>query len=230
MNKELNLKNSIYDLTKFSTSDYKDHLSCIVWFIKCNMRCSYCYNNDIVLSTSGKFTSTYVLNFLKTRVDLLDAVVLSGGEATVHELKYFCKEIKALGFKIKLDTNGLQTNRIKELIKLNLLDYIALDFKALEDKFKKITYANNFKDFENTLDFLISINFDFEVRTTVNSDLLSENDINKMIDFLYAKKYKKKYYLQSFLQTQTNLGNITQEGFFNKNKILKNKLDIVFRN
>ncbi len=230
MYKEFSSKNNVYDLTKFTTTDYIGHLSCVVWFVKCNMRCLYCYNNDIVLSNKGKFTQAYVLDFLKTRVDLLDAVVLSGGEATVHELKALCFEIKKLGFKIKLDTNGLQTNRIKELVNLKLIDYLALDFKSLENKFAKITYSNNFENFEKTLDFLIKSKLDFEVRTTVNSDLLNENDINEMIDFLYAKNYTKNYYIQSFLQTTNNLGNISQESFFNKDKISKDKLNIIFRN
>ncbi len=230
MYKELNLKNNIYDLTKFTTTDYKDYLSCVVWFLKCNMRCLYCYNNDIVLSNKGSFSQAYVLDFLKTRVNLLDAVVLSGGEATVHELKEFCLEIKKLGFKIKLDTNGLQSKKIKELINLKLIDYLALDFKALESKFKKITYSSDFKNFEETLDFLINSDFDYEIRTTVNADLLSEDDVNEMIDFLSKKNYKKNYYIQSFLQTESNLGKISQVKIFNKNKINKDKLNIFFRN
>ena len=115
--KELNFVNNkiIYDITKFTTLDYKNHLSCIIWFIKCNMRCKYCYNNDLVFSSVGKYCFEEIIEFLKTRVGLLDAVVLSGGEASIHNLPLFCKKIKDLGLKIKLDTNGLNTNLIKEL-------------------------------------------------------------------------------------------------------------------
>ncbi|MGE3613975.1 MAG: anaerobic ribonucleoside-triphosphate reductase activating protein, partial [Sulfurimonas sp.] len=125
----------IYDLTTFTHVDYPDHLSCIVWFSGCNMRCDYCYNKDIVFAKDGKYSYDDILDFLKTRVGLLEAVVLSGGEATSHELLPFCREIKKLGFKIKLDTNGTNFSTIKELLDANLLDYVALDYKAPKDKF-----------------------------------------------------------------------------------------------
>ena len=84
----------IYDVTKFTHLDYPNHLSCIVWFSGCNMRCDYCYNKDIVFAKNGSYSYEDILEFLKTRVNLLDAVVLSGGEATSHELVEFCQAIK----------------------------------------------------------------------------------------------------------------------------------------
>ena len=104
--------------------DYPDHLACIVWFAGCNMRCDYCYNADIVYAKSGVYSFNDVLDFLKTRISLLDSVVLSGGEATTHNLVAFCKEIKKLGFLIKLDTNGTNYNSIKELLDLGLIQQL----------------------------------------------------------------------------------------------------------
>jgi len=76
--RELNLlKKTIFSLTKFTTTDYKDHLSCVVWFVSCNMRCLYCYNPDIVNAKEGNYTLNDMYSFLKKRVGLLDAVVLS---------------------------------------------------------------------------------------------------------------------------------------------------------
>lgn len=230
--KELNFVNNkiIYDITKFTTLDYKNHLSCIIWFIKCNMRCKYCYNNDLVFSSVGKYCFEEIIEFLKTRVGLLDAVVLSGGEASIHNLPLFCKKIKDLGFKIKLDTNGLNTNLIKELIKENLLDYIALDFKSPENKFKSITSSSSYEDFIETLKYLIKIDFSFEVRTTVQADLLNENDINEMINILFDLKYKNTYYLQNFLETSSNIGKLKESKIlFNKN-LLSNKINLEWRN
>ncbi|MCJ8325632.1 MAG: anaerobic ribonucleoside-triphosphate reductase activating protein [Campylobacterales bacterium] len=220
----------IYDITKFTTLDYKNHLSCIIWFIKCNMRCKYCYNNDLVFSSVGKYCFEEIIEFLKTRVGLLDAVVLSGGEASIHNLPLFCKKIKDLGFKIKLDTNGLNTNLIKELIKENLLDYIALDFKSPKNKFKSITSSSSYEDFIETLKYLIKIDFSFEVRTTVQADLLNENDINEMINILFDLKYKNTYYLQNFLETSSNIGKLKESKIlFNKN-LLSNKINLEWRN
>lgn len=229
INKDSSLKSSIYNITPFTTTDYEGHLSCILWFIKCNMRCLYCYNNDIVLSNNGNIKEDSVFSFLEKRVGKLDAVVLSGGEATVHDLIPLCKKIKKLGYKIKLDTNGINFNKIKKLIDLNLLDYIALDFKALEKNYKKITKVEEFHNFEKTLKFLIKKSIKFEVRTTVNADLLTTNDINSMIKYLEDLKYNNIYYIQLFLQTKTNLGSIGEINYFNKEEIKSSSLKVILR-
>jgi len=222
-------KQIVYDLTKFSHLDFPDHLACIVWFVGCNMRCDYCYNKDIVFTHNGKYSLEDVVTFLERRVGLLDGVVLSGGEATSHNLILFCQKVKSLGFKIKLDTNGTNYNNIKELIDLDLIDYIALDYKAPEYKYYEITHSNAFSLFENTLIYLIQNGIHFEVRTTVHNDLLSEKDINFIVNDLIQKGYKNTYFLQEFMDTEKNIGNIsTPIKSFDKNLISKN-LNIVYR-
>ncbi len=130
-------KKSVYDITKFTTLDYQDHLACILWFAKCNMRCSYCYNAKIV-DGEGVLKNQEVFNFLQSRIGKLDAVVLSGGECTLNpDIVEFCQEIRDLGFKIKIDTNGLNPDIIKDLIDFSLVDFIALDYKAPAKNSKK---------------------------------------------------------------------------------------------
>lgn len=230
-NNENSLSNSkvIYDITKFTHLDYPDHLACIVWFIGCNMRCDFCYNKSIVFAKEGIYGYEDFLSFLKTRVNLLDAVVLSGGEASLHDLVNFCKEIKKLGFLIKLDTNGTNYETIKELMILRLLDYVALDYKAPKKKFTQITHSNKYEEFSKTLDLLIDGNINYEVRTTLHNDLLHEDDINAIILDLSQRGYHKKYYIQKFLDTGSNIGNIsTSMKNFETSKLLKN-LEIEFR-
>lgn len=227
-NNSLNAK-VIYDLTTFTHLDYPNHLSCIVWFSGCNMRCDYCYNKDIVFAKEGKKSYNEILNFLNTRVGLLEAVVLSGGEATSHELTLFCKKIKELGFKIKLDTNGTNFNAIKELLNLNLLDYIALDYKAPQSKFTQITHSNRWSDFSKTLDMLINKNFDFETRTTLHADLLDETDINEISTDLKKRGYNKPHYIQEFRDTGSNIGDIkAPKNKFNRT-LLHNEIEIIYR-
>ena len=230
--KELNLLNQkiVYNLTKFTTTDYVGHLSCVIWFIKCNFRCEYCYNDDLVYSKIGNYSLNNCLDFLKTRIGLLDSVVLSGGEASLHNLVPFCKKVKELGFKIKLDTNATNTAQIKELINLNLIDYMAIDFKAPKNKFYSITKSSKYEEFIETINYLIDINFDFELRTTIHSKLLNEKDINEMIITLEQLNYKNTYYLQNFLQTSSNIGKINEESKINKQQIKSNFLDICWRN
>ncbi len=228
-------KKVVYDLTPFTHLDFPNHLACIVWLAGCGLRCEYCYNKDIVLAQSGSMTFSDVLSFLDKRRNLLDAVVLSGGEATGHDLIPFCKEVKKRGFKVKLDTSGINFGHIKALLDLNLVDYVALDYKAPKYKFEQITHSvvSKFDAFEQTLDYLIAIDFDYEVRTTVHRDLLDEDDINFMIDDLINRGYKGKYFLQNFLSTDENIGNIKESAqILNLNKIQdkSTKIEIIYRN
>lgn len=230
--KELNLLNQkiVYNITKFTTTDYVGHLSCIIWFVSCNFRCLYCYNDNIVYTKEGNYTQNDILKFLKTRIGLLDSVVLSGGEATVHNVIPFCKEIKKLGFKIKLDTNATNLPQIKKLIELNLLDYIAIDFKAPKHKFKEIVGIDMYDNTIKTIQYLIDIDFAFELRTTINKSLLDENDINSMIKTISELGYKNIYYIQNFLETSSNIGNVAVSSNIDKNKINTQNLSIQYRN
>ena len=230
--KELNLLNQkiVYKITKFTTTDYVGHLSCIIWFVSCNFRCLYCYNDNIVYTKEGNYNQNNILDFLKTRIGLLDSVVLSGGEATVHNVIPICKEIKKLGLKIKLDTNATNLPQIKKLIELNLLDYIAIDFKAPKYKFKEIVGVDMYDNTIKTIQYLISIDFTFELRTTINKSLLDENDINSMIETISNLGYKNIYYLQNFLETSSNIGNISKSSNIDKSKINTQNLTIQYRN
>lgn len=229
--KENSFKNTknIYDITKFTHLDYPDHLACILWFSSCNMRCDYCYNSEIVFAKSSNYSLQDAVEFLKTRLGLLDAVVLSGGEATLHNLVEFIKEIKELGFLVKLDTNGTNYENLKELVKLELLDFVALDYKAPEYKFTQITHSDRYEDFSKTLNLLLEENINFEIRTTLHADLLSEEDINLIIQDLKFRGYNKKYYIQKFIDTESNIGNIQNpKNNFNEQKLLED-IEIVWR-
>lgn len=222
-------KNPIYEITKNTFTDWSGNLCCVVWFAKCPLRCQYCYNTSVV-EGSGKLSEADLFKFLQKRVNLLDGVVLSGGECTSYSNFYdLCKQIKDLGFKIKIDTSGVNPGIIKKVVNDGLVDYIALDFKALPEKYKIITNINSYSKFESTLRFLIEAQFDFEVRTTVHFDLLSESDISKMSSELYNLGYRGVYYLQKFLNVE-NLGNLSNpKNTFDTSKIQSN-LKIELRN
>lgn len=203
------VKKPIYSITPFTLLDYPDHTACILWFAGCNMRCGYCYNPEIVTG-KGKVSFEEVLTFLKKRKNLLDGVVFSGGECTMHQdLPWYASEVKNLGMKVKIDTNGSRPHVLENLISENLVDYIALDFKALPQDFEKITKSDFFVDFEQSLEILISSKIQFEVRTTIHSDLINERLLSKMYQYLQEKNYLGKYFLQHFVdakETITPLG------------------------
>lgn len=203
------VKKPIYSITPFTLLDYPDHTACILWFAGCNMRCGYCYNPEIVTG-KGKVSFEEVLTFLKKRKNLLDGVVFSGGECTMHQdLPWYASEVKNLGMKVKIDTNGSRPHVLENLIYENLVDYIALDFKALPQDFEKITKSDFFVDFEQSLEILISSKIQFEVRTTIHSDLINERLLLRMYQYLQEKNYLGKYFLQHFVdakETITPLG------------------------
>ena len=107
--------------------DFPGCAACIVWIAGCNMRCGYCHNPQIVLG-KGRIGEGAVMDFLTRRRGLLDGVVLSGGEATTWSgLANFAEKVKAMGFAIKLDTNGLAPGVTPRLLEEKLLDRLALD-------------------------------------------------------------------------------------------------------
>lgn len=221
----------IYSITPFTLLDYPDKTACILWFAGCNMRCLYCYNPDIVLG-KGKLSFQEALKFLKTRVNLLDGVVLSGGECTSHKsIIKLIIEIKKMGLLIKVDTNGSNPDMIKFLLKEKLIDYVALDFKAPIDKFKSITNSDLYSSFISSLKLLISSAIPYEVRTTIHSTLLAQNDIQHMIDVLEEFNYKGVYYIQNFVNNTKTLAELenSKQNAINLTT-LNTKLSVIIRN
>lgn len=189
----------IYDITPFTLLDFPGRMACIVWFSGCNMRCGYCHNPQIVKGKGNKPIAD-VLSFLEKRKNRLDGVVLSGGEASVWPgLATFIVQARAMGYAIKLDTNGLRPDIIQDFLDKGLLDYIALDYKAPPDKFKQVTGVSKFDDFSKTLSILCAqISVPFEIRTTVHTSLMNENDVNGIISDLDHRGYRGTYYVQNF--------------------------------
>ena len=172
------------------------------------MRCLYCYNPEIVL---GKGTTTFseAISFLKSRQGLLDAVVFSGGECLIHKnILDQIKTIKELGFLIKIDTNGSNPNVLKQLIKSNLIDYVALDFKGTKSNFQQITKSDLFPQFEKSFEILLQSDVKFEIRTTYHSKLISDNKLNEMMRYLNSKNYTGNYFIQSFRNNVTTLSDL----------------------
>lgn len=189
----------IYSVTPFTMLDFPGQTSCIIWFSGCNMRCPYCHNPQIVKGR-GCGDVSQVMDFLKKRQGLLDGVVLSGGEASAYPgLPDFIRQVKELGYAIKLDTNGLRSDIIDDFLRQGFLNYIALDYKAPPHKFKKVTGVDKYNEFIKTLDLLCTQKaIPFEVRTTVHTDLMDEDDVNTIIHDLENRGYQGRHAIQNF--------------------------------
>nr|WP_294775604.1 anaerobic ribonucleoside-triphosphate reductase activating protein [uncultured Flavobacterium sp.] len=199
---------SVSNITPFTLLDYPDKTACILWYAGCNMRCLYCYNPEIVFG-KGKFTFSEMISFLESRKGLLDAVVFSGGECLLHkDIEEQIQTIKKMGFLVKVDTNGSKPEVLKSLIKQNLIDYVALDFKSTKESFHTITQSDLFDQFEKSLQLLLEANIAFEVRTTYHSELLAQEELQEMIEYLKYNEYTGTYYIQHFRNNVETIGKL----------------------
>lgn len=166
---------------KFSMIDYPGKLSAIVFTQGCNFRCPYCHNPELVLPElfAPPLDATSIIDFLKTRVGKLDAVVVTGGEPTLHgRLADFLSTVKALGFLTKLDTNGTNPERLGELLKQGLLDYIAMDLKAPPEKYAEVSQTSvSVEALQRSIDLIRASRVACQFRTTVAYPLHSADDI-----------------------------------------------------
>lgn len=189
-------------LEKCTLIDYPGKTACMVYTIGCNFRCPYCHNPELVDETAeGTITEDDVLDFLDTRKGLLDGLVITGGEPTIHDdLLSFIERVKAKGFLVKLDSNGTRPEMLREAIEKNLVDYIAMDLKSPVSKYLNIVARPvDTEKIRESIELLISSPVDYEFRTTVVKALLSPEDI---VEIGREIQGAKRYYLQAFVPTK----------------------------
>ena len=222
-------KKVVHSYTPFTLLDYPDKSACILWFAGCNMKCDYCYNPEIVFG-KGMFSFSEIYSFLKSRKNLLDAVVFSGGECLIHkDIIQFIKLVKNLGFLIKVDTNGSQPKVLEKLIKEQLIDYVALDFKGTKEKFFAITKSDFYSQFLSCFQLLQSSTVPFEIRTTYHSSLLNPEDIISMQEILLELGYDKTYYLQNFRNYQNTIAPLSESISIKLNDFSQNFTNLIIR-
>lgn len=221
---------SVSNITPFTLLDYPNKTACVLWYAGCNMRCLYCYNPEIAL---GKATIAFseTISFLESRIGLLDAVVFSGGECLVHRhIVEQIKSVKALGFLVKIDTNGSKPMVLEQLLQEQLIDYVSLDFKSPKEKVRAITKKDFYHEFIACLKILQTSKIPFEVRTTYHSDLLDTADIQTMMAVLEAHHYKGTFYIQHFRNGVETLGNLNHSvKNLNATSLATQNIKVVFR-
>jgi len=202
---------SIDGLLKMTLLDYPGYVAATIFFGGCNFFCPYCHNKDLVISTSQ--TSSYsqedVILYLSKRKPLLDGVCISGGEPTLQkDLAPFLVQIKALGYKIKLDTNGSNPDVLMNLYHQNLLDYVAMDIKHTPDKYPLIINQPNFDigKIKASVSFLKKLSIPYEFRTTVVSEFHKKEDFEEIGEWL---KGADSYFLQCYKDSD----NVISPGF-----------------
>ncbi len=156
-----------------TTLDFPNHLSCVVFCQGCAWRCRYCHNPDLIPPRAQQMHSwDSILEFLQRRQGLLEAVVFSGGEATLqHDLKAAMQEVKKLGFKVGLHTAGINPKALQRV--LPYCDWVGFDIKALEEDTQLITGVSGSGQANwQCLELLLASGVKYECRTTVHWDLI----------------------------------------------------------
>jgi pyruvate formate lyase activating enzyme len=193
-------------LQKTTLIDFPGRIAATIFLCGCNFRCPWCYSSELVLpekiKNQPKITEKEFFEFLKSRKELLDGVVICGGEPTINkDLPEFIKKIKNLGFLVKLDTNGSNPRMLKNLIDKKLVDYIALDIKGPKEKYSQFTGVKiDTKKIQESIDILRGDEIDYEFRSTIVPSLHAKEDVIEMAKWI---KGAKRYYLQNFRPEKT---------------------------
>ncbi|MEK7170286.1 MAG: anaerobic ribonucleoside-triphosphate reductase activating protein [Patescibacteria group bacterium] len=187
---------------KFTLIDYPGKTACMVYTIGCNFRCPYCHNPELVDETvSLTYSEADILSFLDMRKGLLDGVVITGGEPTMHRsLPAFMAKVKEKGFSVKLDSNGTNPAMLKKVITEKLVDYIAMDIKApLQSYSKTVARPVDVGAIRESIRLIMASSVPYEFRTTLIKALTSPEDI---LNIGKEIKGAKAYYLQKFVSTK----------------------------
>lgn len=189
---------------KLSLVDYPGHTCVALFTIGCNMRCGYCHNPELVLPEryAPTIPSDEILQFLATRVGRVEGVAISGGEPTMHEdLPDFIRQIRKLGFRIKLDTNGTNPRMLATLYENALLDFVAMDIKAPLYKYQQVVARPiDIEAIKTCIDMIKHSGIDHEFRATIVKSQLSHEDIKAIAHLVDGAE---RFALQKFRTGRT---------------------------
>ncbi|RQD76964.1 MAG: anaerobic ribonucleoside-triphosphate reductase activating protein [Halanaerobium sp. MSAO_Bac5] len=191
-------------LKKTSLIDYPKLISAVVFTRGCNFSCGYCHNSQLIDNKAAEenMPEDIFFDFLSKRQQLLDGVVISGGEPTLQpDLKDFIKRIKKeYNLKIKLDSNGSNQSIIKELIKANLIDYLAVDIKQSWDNYSNLSSEAIIPELKKTFSLILNSELEYEFRTTVVPGWHDKKEIEKIAKTIQGAD---RYYIQNFKAVNT---------------------------
>ncbi len=194
---ELNMR--IQGFQKLTLLDYPSRVAATLFTGGCNFRCPFCHNAPLVkLGGEPPLDTAEVLQVLKKRKGLLDGVCVTGGEPLLQpQLEPFLEKLKAMGYCVKIDTNGSFPARLRALVEAGLCDYVAMDIKNAPEKYAETVGLPRFDvaPVKESADFLMEGRVEFEFRTTVVKPLHEAADFEQIGRWLEGGE---NYYLQQF--------------------------------
>lgn len=191
----------IAGLMKLTLLDFPGRVACTVFLAGCNFRCPFCHNGSLVRGGDGDISREELLAFLKKRRGVLDGVCVTGGEPLMNpDVAELIREIKSLGYPVKLDTNGSYPERLSELIGEGLIDYVAMDVKHREGAYATACGVEvDEAKIEKSIEILKSSGIEHEFRTTVVKGIHTAEDIAQCAKRIGAGE---KYFLQSYKDSE----------------------------
>ena len=206
----------ICGLNKTTLLDYPGHVAATVFLGGCNFRCPFCQNSSLVLHPEKEqlYSPEEILRFLEKRRSVLTGVCITGGEPTLQkDLADFLRDIHALGYLIKLDTNGSMASSLQELLESKVLDYIAMDIKSdLAHYGDAIGISNPAQlasiqeNIAASVSLIMSSSIPYEFRTTVVKELHTEETFSSIGKWIHGAE-------QYFLQNYEDSGQILMPGY-----------------
>lgn len=200
---------NIQGLQKLTLLDYPDHMACTIFTGGCNFRCPFCHNGDLVLHSSVSqgiapaISHDELFSFLKKRQGILDGVCITGGEPLLQpDLEEMIRQIRDLGFLVKLDTNGSFPQKLSHLLEQGLIDYVAMDIKNCKERYRDTAGLPDSYDLtpiEDSVKLLMDGDVPYEFRTTIVREYHRPQDVVSMAQWIAGAS---RYYLQGFVQSE----------------------------
>ena len=231
---------NIQGLQKLTLLDYPDHMACTIFTGGCNFRCPFCHNGDLVLhpttghgaattTTSVPDTSAMqnpwhhsaisrdtLFSFLEKRQGILDGVCITGGEPLLQpDLEELIRQIRDLGYLVKLDTNGSFPQKLSHLLEQELIDYVAMDIKNCKERYREtagLPASYDLSPIEDSVKLLMGGDVPYEFRTTIVREYHRPQDVVSMAQWIAGAR---QYYLQGFVESE----NVIKRGLHGLNTV-----------
>ena len=199
----------IVGIQKLTLLDYPGKVACTVFLNGCNFRCPYCHNAELLGDAEEVMTVAGLLAFLRKRQGILEGVCITGGEPTLHpELPALLGEVRALGYAVKLDTNGYRPEILEAVLNQGLVDYVAMDLKNGPEFYAETVGLSGVElaKIRQSIRLLMDSPVDFELRTAVAKPLHSGETITSMANWLLETTNGKpipRLFVQPFVDRDT---------------------------
>ena len=200
---------NIQGLQKLTLLDYPGRVACTIFTDGCNFRCPFCHNSDLVLHSTVRQGIAPVLShdalfsFLEKRQGILDGVCITGGEPLLQpDLEEMIREIRELGYLVKLDTNGSFPEKLAHLLEQGLIDYVAMDIKNCPERYRETAGLPDHYDLtpiRDSVQLLMGGDVPYEFRTTIVREYHRPQDVVSMAQWIAGAR---QYYLQGFVESE----------------------------